>query len=140
MPRRPHPARRIDAPPLPSSVRVVPSPEARVLQTISPDDPVWRGGAASCAPGAIVRIRPPADASNADVERLINALRRAGAVRCRAEPRAASAEVLTRPERPAKAERRTIREVVERMVAESRAHDREALAATTDEALTEEGL
>lgn len=125
---------------LPPNVRFVPSPAARALATTTPDDPVWRGSPASCEPGAIVRLRPPADASDADVARVRAAHERAGAVRCRVEPRAPGAEVLARPRSAEKAERRTFREVVMGMAAEARPHDREALVAVLDEALTEEGL
>lgn len=147
MPRRPlrasPPAPRyidVTSENLPPNVRFVPSPEARPLSTTTPDDPVWRGAPASCPPGAIVRLRPPADASDADVARAREAHERAGAVRCRVEPRAAGVEVLARPRSAGKAERRTFREVVMGMAAEARAHDREALVAVLDEALTEEGL
>lgn len=118
----------------------VPASSARVLATIGPDDPAWKGEHPACPPGAIVRIRPPASASDADVARVQASLERAGASRARVEARAAGADVLPRKAERAPAERRTIREVVIGMAGEARSEDRGALVAFLDEVLSEEGI
>jgi hypothetical protein len=144
MPRLPRPAPGFrGATKLPTApfVRFVRFDDARALLTIRPQDPVWSGAPPVCPSGAIVRIRPPAEASDADVLRQRDAHERAGAARVRVEPRAAGERVMqakSEPERPAA--RTTIRDVVMGMAGESRAHDRTALIDELDRALSEQGV
>ncbi len=124
-------------------VRFVPLAESRALLTVRPADPVWSGAPPVCPPGAIVRIRPPAEASDADVLRQRDAHERAGAVRVRVEPRAVGERVLApapaaAPETPAV--RATIRGVVMEMAGEARAHNPTALVEELDRALSQQGV
>lgn len=91
-----------------------------------------------------MRIRPPAEASDADVLRQRDAHERAGAARVRVEPRAAGQRVAA-PERERPAEetpsaKARMRSVVMSMANESRAHDRAALVEELDRALSEQGV
>jgi hypothetical protein len=124
----------------PPTIRFVPLDETRVLLTVRPTDPVWTGAPPVCAPGAIVRIRPPADAADSDIARQRAAYERAGAVRIRVEPRAAGervrANIVEDEPRPPRA---IVREVVMAMAAEARTHNRTALIEELDRALTTQG-
>lgn len=147
MPRVPRPALEFRGaaklPPAPL-VRFVRFDDARALLTVRPQDPVWSGAPPVCPTGAIVRIRPPAEASDADVLRQRDAHERAGAARVRVEPRAAGQRVAV-PERERPAEetptaKARMRSVVMTMANESRAHDRAALVDELDRALSEQGV
>jgi hypothetical protein len=122
-----------------SGVRFVPLVDTRELVTIRPTDPVWISDSIVCKAGSIVRLQPPATASDADIARVKEGLQRAGAVRVRVEPRAKGEKVVAqKEERPAA--RATIREVVFGMSDEARTHNREALHAELERALSEEGI
>jgi len=125
----------------PPLVRFVHLTDSRVLMTVRPADPVWSGAPPICPMGAIVRIRPPAEASDADVLRQRDAHERAGAARVRVEPRAAGERVLPPVAAPeTSAVRATVRGVVMSMAAEARAHDSAALVEVLDRALSEQGV
>jgi hypothetical protein len=123
----------------PIGVRFVPLGDTRELVTIRPTDPVWTSDRIVCKPGSIVRLQPPATASDADITRVKEGLTRAGAARVRVEPRATGEKVVAqKEERPAA--RASIREVVFGMANEARTHNREALRAELERSLSEEGI
>jgi hypothetical protein len=93
-----------------------------------------------CPAGAIVRIRPPADAADSDIARQRAAYERAGAARIRVEPRAAGERVRANAvEHEPRPPRAMVREVVMAMAAEARTHNRAALVEELDGALTAQG-
>jgi hypothetical protein len=124
----------------PIGVRFVALNDVRRLVTIHPTDPVWTSFNARCEPGSIVRVRPPATASDADVERVEAALTRAGAARVRVEPRAVGEKVVAPIEVPKRAVRSMMRETVLVMASEARTHNREALQEELERAMSEEGI
>ena len=113
--------------------------DGRRLLTVRPDSPWWAGRhAISGLEGAIVRLKPPTDATDAEIEQLRRSLVAAGA-RVSTLPRQ-RAELL--PEKATIAERprpRGIRETVRAMAAESASRDGEELAKTCDAILDEVG-
>lgn len=124
----------------PIGVRFVALSNVRRLVTIHPTDRVWTSFDARCEKGSIVRVRPPATASDADIERVEAALKRAGAVRVRVEPRAAEEKVVAKEEAPKRAARSTMRETVLAMANEARTHNREALLEELEGAMTKAGI
>jgi hypothetical protein len=124
----------------PIGVRFVPLSDVRRLVTIHPNDRVWTSFDARCPEGAIVRVRPPATASDADVERVEAGLKRAGAVRVRVEPRVAGEKVVAPVNTPKRVARSTMREMVLAMVQEARTHNREALRDELERAMTKAGI
>lgn len=124
---------------LPIGVRFVALDDVRQLVTIHPTDPVWTSFEVRCEAGSIVRVRPPATASDADIERIEAELLRAGAARVRVEPRAAGEKVVAPIERRP-AVRSTMRETVLRMADEARTHNREALRDELERAMTKAGI
>lgn len=124
----------------PIGVRFVALSDVRRLLTIHPTDSVWTSFAAKCELGSIVRVRPPATASDADVQRVEAALLKAGAVRVRVEPRAVGEKVVAKPEAPKRAARSTMRQTVLTMASEARTHHREALLEELERAMSEEGI
>jgi hypothetical protein len=131
---------------LPIGVRFVKLDGMRELVTIRPTDRMWTDVAPTCRAGSIVRLQPPAAASDADVQRVREGLVRAGAERVRVEPRATGEKVVASPfedlayEWNPKHPRRAIRETVMSMADEARTHNRQALRAELERALSEEGI
>jgi hypothetical protein len=123
----------------PIGVQFVPLDSTRDLVTIRPSDPVWSSSEPTCKAGAIIRLQPPATASDADVTRVREWFLRSGAVRVRVEPRAAGEKVVA-PVETKPAVRASMRTVVLEMAEEARTHNREALRAELDRALSEEGI
>lgn len=124
----------------PVGVRFVALSDVRRLITIHPTDSVWSSSVVRCEAGSIVRVRPPATASDADVERIEAELKRAGAVRVRVEPRASGEKVVATQEAPKRAARSTMRETVLSMASEARTHNREALLEELERTMSEEGI
>lgn len=124
----------------PMGVRFVAFSDVRKLVTIHPSDSAWTSLGVRCAEGSIVRVRPPATASDADVARVEAALLQAGAVRVRVEPRAAGEKVVAPVMAPKRAARSTMRATVLSMATEARTHNREALRAELERAMSEEGI
>lgn len=124
----------------PIGVRFIALSDVRRLVTIHPSDSVWTSFDARCEEGAIVRVRPPATASDADIERVEAGLKRAGAARVRIEPRAAGEKVVASVDVPKRAARSTMRETVLTMANEARTHNREALRDELDRAMTKAGI
>lgn len=124
-------------------IEVVEREAARQLLTIEPDDSAWATGSleSSITSGALVRVRPPADASDEAIAGLRETLRSAGAAAVKVLPRAAgtSFAVVPEGERERKAGR-TIRQVVMERAEAAVTADRPALLQALDEALSEVGL
>lgn len=121
-------------------VRFVALSDVRRLVTIYPSDPVWTSFTPKCEAGSIVRVRPPATASDADVARVEAALLKSGAVRVRVEPRVAGEKVVAPQEAPKRAARSSMRETVLQMASEARTHNREALCEELERAMSAEGI
>ena len=133
----------VSIPPLsepPIGVRFVALSDVRRLVTIGPSDSVWTSFVVRCEKGAIVRVRPPATASDADLERVEAELLRLGAARVRVEPRATGDTVVAPIDVPRKAARSTMRETVLAMASEARTHNREALQDELEHAMTKAGI
>lgn len=124
----------------PIGVRFVALSDVRRLVTIHPSDSVWTSFVVRCEPGSIVRVRPPATASDADIERVEAALKRAGAARVRVEARSAGEKVVASIDIPRRAARSTMRETVLQMASEARTHNREALIEELERAMSAEGI
>jgi hypothetical protein len=123
----------------PLGVQFVALQDTRELVTIRPTDLVWTLQDIACKAGSIVRLQPPATASDADIARVKEGLIRSGAVRVRVEPRAAGEKIVAHvEERPAA--RATVREVVFAMASEARSHNPKALRNELERALSEEGV
>lgn len=116
---------------------------ARGLHTVEPDHYSWKDGpdlrADPIEPGAIVRLRPPATATDAEVERSRKAFEEAGAARVTVLPRP-RAELL--PEKAAGAPQKAVgaREAVLSLVEESSSKDKGALRALCEKVMAEVGL
>lgn len=124
----------------PIGVRFVALSDVRRLVTIHPTDSVWTSFAPKCEHGSIVRVRPPATASDADIARVEAELLRLGAARVRVEPRVAGEKVVASVDVPKRAARATMRETVLQMGNEARTHNREALREELETALTKAGI
>lgn len=125
-------------------VRRVELKEPRALVTVDVDHPVWKDGSAArpdpATSGAIVRLRPPHTASDADVERVRAHYQNGGAVRVTVLPRLRSevipADVSNRRPEKAIGARQAVLEIVE----ETNSKDRELLLALCEKIMAENGL
>jgi hypothetical protein len=124
-------------------VRRVPVEGSRPLVTVGPESRAWedpRGFSAKVVgdlTGAIVRVRPPAGATAEDARLVREAVERLGAHRVRLLPAPRVTAVVARREPAA---RRSVRRVVEGLVASASTEDRPALAAAVERALAAAGL
>jgi len=118
--------------------------DSRLVVTVEPSAEVWVGGGidAQVARDAIVRLIPPADATDVLIATVRGAFETAGAAAVRVVPRVAGGAVVPRAAMTPAASAAPVREVVMQMVNEARVDDaeREQLRAVVDEALTAEGL
>jgi len=105
--------------------------------TLDPSAVVWTSGGLPEIAGAIVRIIPPADATDERIGAVLEAVRAAGAVTKLLPRVSGSLAVLPEVPRPA---RRRHREVVNEMVAEAVGVDRETLARIVGGVMDQEGL
>jgi hypothetical protein len=126
---------------------------SRALVTIGPDHKFWKHQDPMAANaywntvdedlvrcgGVIVRVRPPAIALPAWVQRLVEDLKRDGAAAVRVEWPARAA-VVPEQGRGAAAPHEGVRDVVLRMVAQANTRDRAALSAAVEAALAAAGL
>jgi hypothetical protein len=117
---------------------------ARTLLTFAEEHPAWTEGWAGPnadeARGALVRLFPPAAASEERIASVARALEAAGAARVKIVSRETPPDVVRRiVDDPSRSEA-SHREVVVRMADEARSRDRGALKALLDEVMTEEGL
>ena len=124
----------------PIGIRFVALSDVRRLVTLHPSDSVWTSFVVRCELGSIVRVRPPATASDADIARVEAELLRLGAARVRVEPRAAGEKVVASVDVPKRAARATMRETVLQMASEARTHNREALREELERAMSAEGI
>lgn len=124
----------------PFSARRVPV-EARGLRTVGPDDGFWKGDAIREPWGELVRVLPPADATDEVVARAEAAFYELGAAKVRVGARAAGKATIPAGDRsPAPlTARRSIRDVCKELVAEARVDDRSALSVLVDRLLSEAG-
>ena len=108
---------------------------ARDLVTDTLDSEHYTG-----AKGAIVRIRPPQDATDERIEAARRSWLEAGASRVFVEPRPKSAPL---PQKAVERQRRAsvgVRQIVLDLTAESNSEDQEALTALVAATMDEEGL
>jgi hypothetical protein len=115
--------------------------KARMLITLGPNHAMWRNGATwipSLYAGALVRLVPPAEATEAEIQANAETLRANGASAVRVMPKAASETVglPKAPLAPAKPYRAIVMELVEQAATE----DREGLRGAVIEALMRAGL
>jgi hypothetical protein len=110
--------------------------EQRALVTVGQGIP-WRAFP-EVVRGAIVRLKPPADVSDAEIEQQRQELLAGGAAAVQVEPRAAGGAVVApaREQHTAQSHRAVIME----MTKEARAADPKALAELVDELLTKQGI
>ncbi len=128
-------------------VRHEPIRPSRFLITIHSTSDVWGGESLTCeaknglradAPGAIARVRPPADAPADRIAEVVRTLEQGGAVKVVVEPRP-SATIVTPGDNRSR-DKRSAREVVMAMAAEARTADRPALERRLDEELSAQKL
>jgi hypothetical protein len=120
--------------------------QAREVVTIGAGDPFWRQGTIEVAPGALMRLIPPADATDeriAAVQRMVLA---AGAAGVKLMPRAAGREIAEGEVEPAVEQGSApttgdLREAVARELEAAKGlPDRAAVATRIEEALGAAGL
>lgn len=124
-------------------INAIEIPGSRNLITVTPDWPIWRPNVkvsnfAMDAEGAIVRLRPPIEATDADVERVRAIFYERKAARVTVLPRP-KAEVV-----PAAAASRVracgAREAVLSLVGDSNSGDKDALRKLCEAVMAERGL
>lgn len=138
-------------------IRSIPLPARRLL-TVPEDSPLWEhlellvgdvqlDGLGDTTvverlvvDGALVRLHPPADASDGDVAAVVGRVERAGAVRVKVVPRVAAPEVVRRTGAGPSSPRLGHRAAVMAVADESRSSDPEALRALLGGILDEEGI
>lgn len=108
------------------------------LVTLDSTAVIWTSGGLPEVTDAIVRVIPPADATDERIGAVLDAVRAAGAVATKLLPRV-SGPMAVLPEVPRPARRRH-RDVVNELVAESVGVDREALARIVGDVMDQEGL
>lgn len=126
------------------AVRHVPVEGSRRLVTVAIDDSCWRSDAQTIpfVEGAIVRMRPPIDATDERIEELRKDFIRHGAVRVFALPRP-RAEVLPGGKEDVvlpKAKAMSARAAVMSLVDESNSKDKESLRALCEKVMSKVGL
>lgn len=114
--------------------------KARVVTTIGPDDKRWRrmSGDAAEWGGAIVRLLPPSDATESQIDALRSTLTGLGAS-VKLGPRAAAPAVV-KPRAHAERVTKTARQHIADLIAESRCDDLEQLEKIVEAAIAPEGL
>jgi hypothetical protein len=122
----------------PQNVQFVPLSEARELVTIDSESDVWEGAKPWVSRGAIVRIRPPHDATQRQIDELTAACIEQGAERVRVEARQRAPKIVASSQlRPAKS---SIREVVNAMCEEANSRDRQALLSFASDVMDRVGI
>lgn len=122
----------------PQNVQFVPLSEARELITIDIESDVWEGAKPLVSRGAIVRIRPPHNATQKQIDELTAACIEQGAERVRVEARQRAPKIVAGSEpRPAKS---SIREVVILMCEEANSRDRQALRIFVEDVMNRAGI
>lgn len=119
-------------------VRVVPVAQPVVMLTLGPEHGAWEGGPLPDAHGGIVRVVPPAQATDEQIGAVLDRLRNLGTAGVKLLPRATGdAVVLPAVERPV---RKRHREVVTELVNESVGVDRALLLEVVQAVMDAEGL
>jgi hypothetical protein len=121
-----------------SVVRRVEHPNPLRLLTLGAEHGAWDGGPLPDAHGAIVRVVPPANATDESIGVVLDRCRALGVAAVKLLPRAAG-DVAVVPE-VARAARRSHRAVVDELVQGAEGVDREALARAVGATMDEEGL
>ncbi len=123
------------------SVERVPFSKARELMTVQPGDGCWKGTLPKRKKfdGLIVRLQPPATATDEEVAALRKFYEARGAERVFVSPRARSA-VLPEKAMTTSVPKETARQAVVALVAESNAKDKASLHALCELVMSEEGL
>jgi hypothetical protein len=117
--------------------------DSRNLITVLPDWPIWKGTVskkALDATGAIVRIRPPPEATDEDVERVRALMLMKGAERVGVLPRPRAELVPAAVAEAARGKAYGARQAVLSLVEESNSKAREALSALCEKIMAEVGL
>lgn len=124
------------------SVRHVDVADPRQLMTVAVDSPIWGGSpphmrAMKKIAGAIVRLRPPENATDDTVQEIRAFFLKYGAAKVIVLPRPRS-ELL--PSKVEKAKAQGAREAVTALVAESNSQDKKALEKLCEKVMSEVGL
>ena len=122
----------------PQNVQFVPLSEARELITIDIESDVWAGTKPFVSRGAIVRIRPPHEATQTQIDELIAVCIEQGAERVRVEARRRAPKIVASSQLCSA--RSSIREVVITMCEEANSRDRQALRTFVDDVMNRAGI
>ena len=146
MPRKKAKKGQLELPSSEPRVTFLRNEQARRLVSVDHHDPAWMDAIGHVklradAKDAIVRVCPPADASDEDIAAIEAALRNDGAMIIRTIPRAPAGKPVVAARGQKDAQSMPARKVVEEMVNGATAsHDKEALAAFCETVMSEEGL
>ena len=122
----------------PQNVQFVPLSEARELVTIDSESDVWEGAKPWVSRGAIVRIRPPHDATQKQIDELTAACIEQGAERVRVEARRRAPKIVASSQLCSA--RSSIREVVITRCEEANSRDRQELLAFVEDVMNRAGI
>lgn len=111
---------------------------ARQVVNVRADADLWADGLVPKIPGALVKLHPPADCSDAEADRVAKAFKDGGAVAVVKAPRAPA--VATVPQKAKPKVVTSVRQVCHELADASRFSAKIALHASLDEVLTEAGL
>ena len=117
--------------------------QARPLYTFDSKHPVWKlDTAVDCTriAGAIVRLEPPAELTDVQIDNVRSAFVAAGAVAVRMLPKLSAGQVVAPERTEDRSSVASVRSVVMKMVDEARVTDREAVRSIVEKVLAEEGL
>ncbi len=126
-----------------AKINGVPLAGSRELVTVGPEDGIWKGERETkqgTVEGAIVRLRPPAAATDEEVERVRAEFAGKKAERVVVMPRPRAELVPASVAEAAKGKAYGAREAVLTLVSESNAKDRDALAKLCEQIMSEVGL
>jgi hypothetical protein len=113
--------------------------DTRELLTVGEGDEVWWTFSMSVSPGAIVRLQPPPEATDEEIERMKRELLRLGAAAVRAMPRRLGSVVPQVEARAVKASEGA-RQAAMALVDEAHTRDRDALRDAVEVSLAASGL
>lgn len=121
-----------------ATVRMVPVPSPVAMVTLGAEHGAWEGGPLPDAHGAIVRVVPPAGASDEQIGAVLERLRSLGIAGTKLLPRVAG-DAMVLPDAPRPVRKRH-REVAMELASEAVGVDRDALLAVVNAVMDEEGL
>lgn len=119
-------------------IRLVKSGGA-AFATVDAEHPFWKGHATRWRKAEFVRIRPPHDATDHQIDALRGAYEKLGALDIQVQPRP-RAQVVVDQATVKKIESTSIRATVEQMVREANSHDPNALGELVQSTLARVGL